>query len=188
MVVHEELRLGSEGWDEAMANGSLIETAPDLLALVEAVEFVDGVCPWCGDLNSHYSYCDRQRTLAQAQGAGAGAGGGRGGKQMIVRTTQKADAVLATVDDLVQEDTRLYLEPYQNGREHGWVLYNVTGEGVAFAENRNSDDIVVYLGTRSEFEMQGNVPSERVWKDRRMFEYDAYYEAAEAIIAHLCDA
>ena len=103
---------------------------------------------------------------------------------MIIRTTQKADAVLAIVDDLAQDDV-LYLEPYQNGREHGWILYDGSGAGAAFAENRNSDHIVIYLGARSEFEMQGNVPSERAWKDRRMVGCNAYYDAAEIIAIHL---
>jgi hypothetical protein len=70
LVIHEELRLGSNGWDEAMANGDLIEMAPDLLALVEAVEWdQDGFCLWCGNI-LHKDDCPRQRALARARGDG----------------------------------------------------------------------------------------------------------------------
>jgi len=53
------------------ANAALIAAAPDLLALVEAVEFdADGFCLWCGGWG-HAPDCPRQRALEQAQGGGA---------------------------------------------------------------------------------------------------------------------
>ena len=74
LLIHQELKLGSESWDEAMANGSLIATAPALLALVEAVEWIHltwggMMCAWCkGIYPNHASDCSRQRALAQVQG------------------------------------------------------------------------------------------------------------------------
>ena len=54
------------------ANAALIAAAPDLLALVEAVEFdADGFCLWCGGWG-HAPDCPRQRALEQAQGGGDG--------------------------------------------------------------------------------------------------------------------
>ena len=51
------------------ANGPLMVTAPDLLALVEAVEFDGaGFCLWCNDLGRHTADCPRQQTLARATG------------------------------------------------------------------------------------------------------------------------
>jgi len=76
LVKHQELRLGSQGWDEAMANGSLVITAPALLALVEAVEWVHlawggMMCAWCkGIYPNHAPDCRRQRALARVRGEG----------------------------------------------------------------------------------------------------------------------
>ena len=64
-------RLGEQN----KANGALIVVAPDLLALVEAVEWVRDetweVCPWCGGLRGlgdHKDDCSRQQALARARG------------------------------------------------------------------------------------------------------------------------
>lgn len=105
---------------------------------------------------------------------------------MIHRTTYVADAVLAIVEGLAFE-IDLTLEPYQNGREHGWALHNYrTGNKVAFSENRNSDDIVVYLGKCVDFAFAGNVPSDKVYhKGAYYFSYDAHYKAAERIVKYL---
>ena len=65
---------------------------------------------------------------------------------MIQKRTSKADAVLAIIEDMIGErEEHLTCVAYVNGREHGWWLYGFgDGPAVAFAENRNSDDIVVY--------------------------------------------
>ena len=97
---------------------------------------------------------------------------------MIHKTTHVADAVLAIVEGLSQEFD-FTLEPYQNGREHGWALGNFQiDKKVAFAENRNSDDIVVYMGNVLSFDMAGNVPDRVTWRN-------AHYDAATEIVKYL---
>ena len=55
---------------DAEANATLMAAAPDLLALVEQVEWIDGKCPWClhPQWNGHAPYCDRQAALAKVYG------------------------------------------------------------------------------------------------------------------------
>ena len=58
-----------------LANAALIAAAPDLLALVEAVEWDwDDICLWCGNEKryGHADDCPRQCALARARGGGAG--------------------------------------------------------------------------------------------------------------------
>ena len=105
---------------------------------------------------------------------------------MIVRTMAAADAVLAIVD-LLSDDMVLFLQPYQNGREHGWSLIFKMRQ-VAFSEYRNSDSIVVYAGYTGDFSLCGNVPSSAIWEKRNFFRYDATYEAAQFIIGYLMEA
>lgn len=86
----------------------------------------------------------------------------------------------------MDEDDRYTLEPYQNGREHGWSIQNrKTGGQVAFSEFRRSDQIVVYLGTVTDFEMAGNVPSDKVYNKKEFFSYDQATAAARRIIEYL---
>jgi len=65
-----------------------------------------------------------------------------------------------------------YIYPYLNGREQGLTL-SVFGDGVpafTFAENRNSDDIVVYEDPRwSSCRGNGGAPSEEVYAARKFF-------------------
>lgn len=62
---------------------------------------------------------------------------------------------------------------YSNGRENGFCLKLFEGSKflvIAFSEYRKSDDIVVYIGDSfSDFEMQGNIPSESVYENKKMF-------------------
>lgn len=107
---------------------------------------------------------------------------------MIIRTTQKADAILSIVDHMTCDDARLFVFPYQNGREHGWAVHNSANDRVvAFAELAGSDRIVVYTGKLGEFDPAGNVPDEDVWKGRHVIEHDEYHLAATVIVAHLLD-
>ena len=104
----------------------------------------------------------------------------------IYRTTKLADAVLSNVEWLMDEEVRYTLEPYQNGREHGWSLKNrSTGGQVAFSEFRRSDQIVLYLGKVTDFEMAGNVPNDEVYAKKEFFSYDDAVLAARRIIEYL---
>jgi len=72
------------------------------------------------------------------------------------------------------------LESYKNGRENGFAL-SKGGNKVAFSENRNSDDIVVYTGTTTDFEMGGNIPSEESYRNKKYFGPDDAKKAAQFI-------
>jgi hypothetical protein len=97
-----------------------------------------------------------------------------------------ADAVLAIIESLLSDEVTFYCEPYQNGREHGWSLYdNTMTRQVCFSEYRNSDSIVVYAGTPRDFSMQGNTPNDKVYHESRSFSYDEHYEAAKFILDYL---
>lgn len=82
------------------------------------------------------------------------------------------------------------IEAYANGREQGYSIVQFASlvpkglsmRKVSFSENRNSDDIVVYAGKDSEFNMQGNVPGESVWQNRKFFRYDKVEEAAQFVV------
>lgn len=59
--------------------------------------------------------------------------------------------------------------PYKNGREHGYtiVIDRPYKERVyvSFAQNRNSDDVVVYHGT----DLKNDLPSDRAYFSRTLF-------------------
>lgn len=103
----------------------------------------------------------------------------------IYRTNKLADAVLSSIEFLLDEDVELFLEPYANGRERGWALYNRDGNKVVFSENRNSDSIVVYVGKVGDFEMCGNVPSEKAYKKKEFFSCTDPMLAANRILKYL---
>jgi hypothetical protein len=75
---------------------------------------------------------------------------------------------------------------YSNGRENGFCLKLFEGGNllaIAFSEYRKSDDIVVYVGGWTDFEMQGNVPSEEVYENKKMFGSEE--EAVEYIVKQI---
>lgn len=101
---------------------------------------------------------------------------------MIKKATTTADAVLAVINALVtDEDTILYAYPYKNGRENGWTLQSNTAT-VRFAENRNSDDIIVYV--EPEISYADNC-TEKGYQSGKLFGYKQYLEAAVYIITAL---
>lgn len=88
-----------------------------------------------------------------------------------------AMAVLSIVKAKWSDDS-IILEMYSNGREQGFALLRANLK-VVFSENRRTDDVVVYAGKSSDFSMQGNVPSEEVYKNKRLF---SHYESAASYI------
>jgi hypothetical protein len=105
---------------------------------------------------------------------------------MISKSMMLADAVLAMVDFL-SGDLNLYLEPYQNGREHGWALSafgDMTNKKAVFSEYRNTDEIVLYTGRGVDFSMQGNVPSDKAWGNKQFFSNSAVTECANYIVEY----
>lgn len=74
---------------------------------------------------------------------------------------------------------------FDNCREQGYVL-QVHGVGfkqlnIAFTENRNSDDIVVYC--YKEVQFPSNLPAQGEWSDRKYFNPGQYDAAADYILA-----
>lgn len=77
------------------------------------------------------------------------------------------------------------VEVYENCRERGFALASCDGRKVAFSEHRNSDSIVVYCGARKDFEMNTNIPSDRVWENAKFFNPGEAQEAAFFILSYL---
>lgn len=82
--------------------------------------------------------------------------------------------------------TRAHFECFDNCREQGYVMH-VYSEHVpddltiAFSENRNSDNIVVYLYTNTAFPQ--NLPAEDSdWGNKRYFSPEDYDRAAAFIL------
>lgn len=71
--------------------------------------------------------------------------------------------------DLVklESGSHLYVMTYQNGRENGFAVRGWNRMWV-FSEDRRSDYMVLYVGDSHEFH-QGNIPSEAVYAQKRLF-------------------
>jgi hypothetical protein len=70
-----------------------------------------------------------------------------------------------------------YIESYQNGREQGFSISGLDGfDSISFAEHRNSDNIVVYFGKKTN---QGL--SDEAYANAKFFKYMEYHAAAEYI-------
>ena len=86
------------------------------------------------------------------------------------------------------------MECYSNGREQGYHIIKLRTESVkttriCFSEDRSSDDIVVYASVEGpHFSMQGNVPDEKAYGNRKCFKYNEIDEAARYIRDLLVDS
>ena len=82
----------------------------------------------------------------------------------------------------IKSKEEVLLEMYSNGREQGYHLKVVTEDGTAwgcsFSENRNSDQLIVYIGTGETFwvpfQMSGNVPTEAISKKALYYATDEF--------------
>lgn len=108
----------------------------------------------------------------------------------VRRTMAVADKVAARVDVHLRGFQRkdghgmVYLYPYFNCRERGYALQVENDIPVfLFAENRNSDEIVVYED--SEWSVYTNGLTEKGWENRRYFGYDQIDQAARYIVRRL---
>ena len=82
---------------------------------------------------------------------------------------------------------------YENGREHGLCLQIIGNRQigkttvdklttVCWSECRNSDQIVIYVGLPDErFEIPGNRPTERAYKEAKYFSSNDVQKAADVI-------
>ena len=94
-------------------------------------------------------------------------------RETLCPSLKRADRVLYLVDlplshaALQRIDTRTF----SNGREQGFVVtvQGITSSlGVAFAQQRNSDHLVLYVGAAADFDEHG-VPSEAVYGTKKLF-------------------
>ena len=90
-----------------------------------------------------------------------------------------ADAILSFFEYKYQDfDIPIVIECYQNGREQGYQLCNYEKHKyVLFAENRNSDDIVIYSACRNQMQSI----DEETWSTKKGFSYDKYSDAIKYI-------
>ena len=106
------------------------------------------------------------------------------------RAMKTANEILKAVDKLDKKNDRWFIEGYKNGRENGYAIVNGNVAWpfpkAVFSENRNSDEIVVYLGTADYKDFSdGNIPSEIPYKNKKYFRYDDVNGAAKFIVSHL---
>ena len=101
---------------------------------------------------------------------------------MLTKKNAKAWAILSILCDILHEKQweELLIEPYLNGRESGFSIKSFDKQ-VVFSENRNSDHIVIYFGQSKDFNMQGNIPNEKIYRNKRLFQHYQYLEAANYI-------
>lgn len=97
---------------------------------------------------------------------------------------KQADVILSLlnrmIDVYVDSDAVFEKDTFDNGREHGYIIYLVFLNGtfveskdrfyIAFAENRSSDDTVVYYGHGS-----------LCLSNRKLFAYEDFILVAEYI-------
>jgi hypothetical protein len=99
-----------------------------------------------------------------------------------------AEAVVACFKKVVLEEfeTSYIIESFSNCREQGFAIsvYEPKHKACCVAENRNSDHIVVYF-TDKYLQNGGNLPQDDQWENRKMFDYNQPYQAAEFIAEYL---
>lgn len=86
-------------------------------------------------------------------------------------------------DDFISINENIYVNCFDNCREQGYVLKMFIDFDdplyIAIAEQRNSDDIVVYVYNKCK--CPSNLPAENNWNNTNYFEYDKIYDAVEYI-------
>lgn len=97
---------------------------------------------------------------------------------MLTKSNARAYAILALLIGELQEEEleKLIVQPYINGRENGFYVRFLYVEdpprdspAVVFARDRRSDQTVIYVGKSIDFSMQGNIPSEEVYKKKKLY-------------------
>jgi len=103
------------------------------------------------------------------------------------KSLQVADDVLKELNLLLKEvplktESMFSIYCYSNGREQGYYIPSFVswGSGCAFSENRNSDDIVVYIGR-----FDNHVPTDQTYRNGSY--YKNSNEAAQGIYNFILD-
>ncbi len=102
--------------------------------------------------------------------------------------------VLEMVDRILLPDIaqQCQVEVMANCREQAFIIKRYTNApqediAIAFCENRNSDQIVIYQGSHDGFDNQTNLPTDdsHIWETRKYFSYDRQNDAACHIVRFL---
>lgn len=97
-------------------------------------------------------------------------------------TLNQATAVMRELERLAKASATIAefeVDGYENGREHGFfVKCKATGNAIAFAEYRNTDDIVLYPSKIADFTDCYNLITESIYAAKRFVGYGQYTQAA----------
>ena len=106
----------------------------------------------------------------------------------------QATAVALELEKLFKASRKKYdhITPaeYENGREHGFFLHNEkTDNAVSWAENRNSDNIVVYPASIFDFDANGCLTADETYfRVRKYFRCGEYTKVAKFIFKFITQA
>ena len=110
-----------------------------------------------------------------------------------------ADKVLSEFKKIARKTTSsqpyegfCMIDLYSNCREQGYSITRLLDVSRAtqcvFAENRNSDSIVVYTGTEAvDFGLSSQIPSEKIYAKRHYFNHNEHKQAAQYIFDKLTE-
>jgi hypothetical protein len=111
-------------------------------------------------------------------------------KHYSIQHSDKVLNLVKTILKRIKHKEEITLQSWANGREQGYQLrfFNLL-EGsfeifcVNFAQQRNSDLMLVIPGMHTEFDPQSNHPDDVAWNRRKEFSND--YDAAKFIVEKL---
>jgi len=111
-------------------------------------------------------------------------------KHYSIQHSDKVLNLVKTILKRIKHKEEITLQSWANGREQGYQLrfFNLL-EGsfeifcVNFAQQRNSDLMLVIPGMHTEFDPQNNHPNDDAWNRRKEFNND--YDAAKFIVEKL---
>lgn len=114
---------------------------------------------------------------------------------MLTKSNAIGYAVLALIyERLTDEEVRqVNVEPYLNGRESGFAIHFWGGamkhrhdRKFVFSEMRGTDAIVVYEAKTSDFSMQGNGLSEKIYREgSTSFSQREIWSAVDHIVSRM---
>jgi hypothetical protein len=109
-------------------------------------------------------------------------------KNSMIVAQKVIDSLNIQIDPKLVKD--LSIEAYSNGREQGYCIdyfpkKKLLYHKICISENRNSDDIVIYKGKYTDFDITGNIPSEIVYSSAIYFLPNEISQAANHIIQYI---
>jgi len=81
---------------------------------------------------------------------------------------------LSKVKSKTERMNEVSVEQWSNGREQGYSLfvYGTKGARINFAQQRNSDTMVVLCGSMANFDITTNQPNDDIWAKQKFFDTD----------------